>query len=167
MNKVSLIKVATHIPLLVRAFEVSEGDVLEMGTGYFSTLILRWLCEMSGRTLYSYEGSKYWYDRIMQKPKPFHKVFYVPNFDDADIEHDWGLVFIDHGPNERRQKEIKRLAPYADYMVIHDTQPEKSFSVKGYHYENIWPLFKYRFDYTKYMPWSSVVSNKKDLHEFR
>lgn len=162
--KHDLIKVATHIPLLVRAFTLSEGDVLELGTGYFSTLVLRWLCEMSGRTLYSYESSHYWYTRALQKPKPFHKVIYVKNFDEADIERHWGLVFIDHGPNQRRITEIKRLANYADYMVIHDTNPViGEESPRGYHYNEIWSLFKYRYDFTKYNPHTSCVSNLKDL----
>ena len=55
-----MVRMATHVPLLVRVFEMSEGDVLEMGTGYFSTLILKWLCEMHDRTLYSFEGSRKW-----------------------------------------------------------------------------------------------------------
>lgn len=158
--KKDMYRMATHIPLLVRAFVLSEGDVLEMGTGYFSTLVLRWLCEMSGRTLYSYEGKRSWYEIALKKAKPFHKIEYVENFDNAPIERHWGLVFIDHGPNGRRHVDIKRLANHADYIVIHDTEPE---SDKGYHYSEIWNLFKYRYDFTKYKPHTSVVSNKFDV----
>lgn len=156
---------ATHIPLLTRTFDKSEGDVLEIGTGYFSTLLLKWLCTMSGRTLYAYENRQYWYDRAKGKETPFYKVFYTPNYDDADIDRHWGMVFIDHGPNARRVVEIKRLANLADYIVIHDTQPiNKDDDLPiDYHYETIWPLFKYRYDYTKIKPWTSVVSNFKDL----
>ena len=161
-KKRSMIRMATHVPLLVQVFEISEGDVLEMGTGYFSTLILRWLCEMHDRTLYSFESNKGWYDRAMKKPKPFQKLTYVENWDDADIEREWGMAFIDHGPNHRRQHEIKRLANYAEYIVIHDTEPE---SEKSYHYSNIWNLFRSRYDYKKCLPWTSVVSNFYDLSE--
>lgn len=157
-----MIRMATHVPLLVQVFEISEGDVLEMGTGYFSTLILRWLCEMHDRTLYSFESNKGWYDRAMKKPKPFQKLTYVENWDDADIEREWGMAFIDHGPNHRRQHEIKRLANYAEYIVIHDTEPE---SEKSYHYSNIWDLFRSRYDYKKCLPWTSVVSNFNDLSD--
>ena len=161
-KKRSMIRMATHVPLLVQVFEISEGDVLEMGTGYFSTLILRWLCEMHDRTLYSFESNKGWYDRAMKKPKPFQKLTYVENWDDADIEREWGMAFIDHGPNHRRQHEIKRLANYAEYIVIHDTEPE---SEKSYHYSNIWDLFRSRYDYKKCLPWTSVVSNFNDLSD--
>ncbi len=156
---------ATHMPLLVRAFEVSEGNVLEMGTGYFSTLILRWLCEMSGRHLFSYESNRRWYERAIREPKDYHTVQFTPNWDEADIEREWGLAFVDHGPNARRVYDIRRLANYAEYIVIHDTQPkdDKPTSEKGYHFSEIWALFKYRYDYTRYLPWTSCVSNFKNL----
>lgn len=161
----TMARMATHLPLLLRVFEVSEGDVLEMGTGYFSTLILRWYCEMFGRELYSFESIKSWYEKNKAKPKEFHHLFYTPNFDKAEIERHWGLAFIDHGPNERRVKEIERLANYAEYIVIHDTQPNfhNVDLPTNYHYEKIWPLFKYRYDYTKLLPWTSVVSNFHNL----
>ena len=159
-KKRSMVRMATHVPLLVQVFEMSEGDVLEMGTGYFSTLILRWLCEMHDRTLYSFEGNKRWYDRAMKKPKSFQKLTYVENWDDADIERDWGMAFIDHGPNSRRHIDVARIAGYAEYIVIHDTEPE---SDKNYKYSKIWDLFKSRYDYKKCLPWTSVVSNFHDL----
>ena len=61
--------VASHIPLLVRVFDKSEGDILEVGTGYYSTLLLHWLANTSRRYLYSYESDKYWYDRATLKMK--------------------------------------------------------------------------------------------------
>ncbi len=158
-----MILCATHIPLLVRAFVLSEGDVLEVGTGYFSTAILRWLCEMSGRTLYSYEQSPGWYERAMRKPAPFHKVFKVESYDEVDVNRHWGLVLIDHAPTRRRHVEIQRLANQADYIVIHDTNPEWD---RGYRYSKIWDLFKYRYDFTKYNPHTSVVSNFHSLEKF-
>lgn len=156
----SLINWATHMPLLVRMFDKTEGDVLEMGTGYYSTSVLGWLCELSGRNLYSYEGKAKWYGKIIRKAKPFHKIIFCQNWDEADIERHWGLAFIDHGPNERRQIDIKRLANHADIIVIHDTEPACD---NLYHYSSIFPLFKYRVDFTKYKPWTSAVSNFVDV----
>ena len=157
-----MIRMATHVPLLVTIFERSDGDVLEMGTGYFSTLMFRWLCEMHDRTLYSFESNKRWYDRAMRKPKPFWELTYVENWDDADIERSWGMAFIDHAPSRRRHIDVARLADYADYIVMHDTEPESDKSNK---YSEIWDLFEYRHDYTKCLPWTSVVSNFYDLSD--
>ncbi len=156
----SLIKWATHVPLLVRMFDKTEGDVLEMGTGYYSTPVLAWLCELSGRNLYSYESKMKWYAKVVRKAKPFHKIIFCQNWDEADIERHWGLAFIDHGPNKRRQIDIRRLANHADIIVIHDTEPECE---KDYNYSSIFSLFKYRVDFTKYKPWTSAVSNFIDV----
>ncbi len=166
-----IILCGTHIPALVRAFELSEGDVLELGTGYFSTNLLRWLCEMSGRTLYSYETGWSWYKIATRKPVPFQKVFKIDNFDEADIDRHWGLVLIDHAPTRRRIVDIKRLANLADYIVIHDTNPEHDGVAndpkkKGYQYSQIWSLFKYKYDFTKYSPHTRVVSNFHSLEKF-
>lgn len=155
------IKWGTHLPLLVRMFDKTEGDVLEMGTGNYSTPILIWLCEMSGRTLYSYESRASWYEKAKRQPSPFHKVIFCDNWATADIERHWGLAFIDHSPGRERHTDIKRLANLADIIVIHDTEPE---SEKFFRYRSkVFPLFKYRFDFTKYRPWTSAVSNFIDV----
>lgn len=163
-----MILCGTHLPVLVRAFDLSEGDVLELGTGFFSTNILRWLCEMSGRMLYCYETGWSWYKIATRKPVPFQKVFKIDNFDEAPIDRHWGLALIDHSPTRRRIVDIRRLANLADYIVIHDTNPEYEGygNRKGYRYGEIWSLFKYRYDFTKYSPHTSVVSNFYSLERF-
>ena len=119
---------------------------------------------MSGRTLYSYETSNEWYKRATRKRVPFHKVVKIDNYDEADIERRWGLAFIDHAPTARRQVEIKRLAHLADYIVIHDTNSQFD---RAYRYSHIWGLFKYRYDFTKYYPHTTVVSNFYNLEKFK
>ena len=158
-----LILCGTHLPVLVRAFQLSKGDVLELGTGFFSTNVLRWLCEMSGRTLYSYETGLSWYKIATRKPVPFQKVIKVENWDEAKIERHWGMAFVDHEQGKRRHIEVKRLANLADYVVIHDTNPEWD---KEYRYSRIWSLFKYRYDFKRYFSWTTVVSNFFSLEKF-
>lgn len=151
----------THIPLLVRVFDISKGDVLEVGTGYFSTLILHWLATVTKRQVYSYESRKYWYERAKVYETEFHHIVFAPDWDKADFgKKHWGMVFIDHGPDIRRPKEIAKLYRKCDYMVVHDTEPARD---KQYGYSAIYPLFKYRYDYKKVKPWTSVFSNTKKL----
>ncbi|MDD5013715.1 MAG: hypothetical protein PHW73_01260 [Atribacterota bacterium] len=152
---------ATHLPLITRAFDKSSGPVLEMGTGYFSTLYLDWLCNTFHRKLISYESGEVWYERAKKYNSDYHKVILVENWDKADIESiHWGLVFIDHKPPKRRPIDAIRLKDNADYIVMHDTEPESDYYY-GYHI--VWEHFKYRYDYKKIKPWTSVVSNFKKL----
>ena len=88
-----------------------------------------------------------------------HKVFLVKDWDKIDIEKPWDVAFIDHEA-ERRRIEIRRLANYAKYIIVHDTQPQ---SEHEYQYKDIYPLFKYRRDFTFSRAWTSVLSNFKEL----
>ena len=158
-------RMATHVPVLVRAFDLSEGDVLEVGTGYFSTTILDWLCAISGRKLVSYETDPKWFERAKRLQSDYHDIIFVENWDKIPLDKKhWGLAFIDHSPHLRRAIEIERLKDKAEYIVAHDTEPR---SEKGYDYPRIYPLFKYRFDYKKAEPWTSVLSNFHALTKFK
>lgn len=100
---------------------------------------------------------------MVNEPVPYHKVIKVNGWNEAKIDKHWGMVLIDHSPDERRWMEIKRLANLAEYIVIHDSNLSKT---KNYGYEKIWDLFKYRYNYIKLNPNTTVVSNFHDLKEF-
>lgn len=154
------------MPLLTRVFDKSEGAVLELGTGYFSTLYLDWLCSIFGRKLVSYECNqnkfKDWGKRALRYKSSHHEINIIEDWNKADIENrHWGLVLVDHSPRERRVIEAIRIANNADYVVLHDTEPEAE---KYYHYSKVYPHFKYRYNYKKVKPWTTVVSNFKSLN---
>jgi len=151
---------ATHVPLLIRVFDISEGDVLEIGTGWFSTSILHWLAHISKRKVYSYESKQHWYNRALRYKSKYHEIIKVGSWDELPVDRHWGLVFIDHSPEARRHIEVKRFANSADYIVMHDTQSEDD---EKYQFSKIWHLFKHRHDWRKATPWASVVSNFKEL----
>ena len=152
--------VASHLPLLTRIFDLSIGDVAELGTGYFSTLLFHWLATTFKRNVYSFESKEYWYKRAKKFENKYHHIVYCPKWSDAPIERYWGMAFVDHSPGKQRPNEVIRLANYADYIVIHDTQMQ---SDTEYQFSTAFPHFKYKYDYTKVLPWTSVVSNFKDL----
>jgi len=152
--------VASHLILLTRVFDLSKGPVLELGTGYFSTLLLHWLATTYQRQVYSYESKPYWYQRAKKYESQYHHIVLCADWPSAPIEQTWGMAFVDHSPGLQRPREVIRLAPWAAYIVIHDTQQE---SDGEYQFSTAWPSFKYRYDYTKVLPWTSVVSNFHDL----
>lgn len=155
---------ASHIPILVRAFDLSEGDVLEVGTGYFSTTLLHWLGATTGRKIVSYETDPQWFERAKRYQNDYHDVIFVNDWDAIPLDQkQWGLAFIDHAPHARRSVDIKRLKDKAEYIVAHDTEPR---SEKLYGYPDIYSLFKYRVDYKKVEPWTSVFSNFHSLKKF-
>lgn len=148
------------MPLLVKVLSISQGDVLEVGTGMFSTPLLHWLCLDQNRNLVSYESQPKWFDMNKAFQSKTHKMFLVDDWGKADIERFWSVAFVDHEPAHRRIEEIKKLADYAQFVVIHDTQPEEN---KWYKYDRVFPLFKYSYTYTKDKPFTTVVSNFYDV----
>lgn len=136
----------THLACLIKAMEKTTGDVLELGTGLFSTPYLHYQCIVSNRKLYSYENYMRWIKFFTEYEYPCdnHKLIYVEKYADAPIDKEWDVVLIDQTPDSSRAEEIIRLKDKAKYIVIHDSNPE-NYEVT--HYDEVFPLFKYRIDW--------------------
>lgn len=155
----------SHIPILTKVLELSDGPVLELGMGPFSTPILHWLCLDKRRQLFSYENGSSWLKENKHFETDWHKITFVEDWDKIDIDNiHWGIAFIDHAPAERRAVDIRRLANKADYIILHDSEESQD---KHYSYSEIYPLFKYRYDYKRQKPHTTVLSNFKDLNNLR
>ncbi|HET7099034.1 MAG TPA: hypothetical protein VFI61_02280 [Patescibacteria group bacterium] len=141
---------------------MSNGPVLELGSGVFSTPLLHWLCLDTKRKLVTYENYKDHYDMNKVFESQTHEVNFINNWDEAKIEGThWSVAFVDHEPRERRVTEIARLAQICDYIVIHDSEPDHD-KYFGY-IENAYPLFKYRYNYKRKRPYTTVLSNFVDI----
>ena len=156
----------THLPCLIKAFEKTVGDVLELGTGVFSTPYLHYACILSNRHLVSYENYQDWLQFFIKYGYecPNHELHYVEKYSDAPItDRIWDVVLIDQTPDSSRTEEIRRLANSAKYIIIHDANPSND---KVTHYSSIYPLFKYRTDWTGDNNRATVLSNLVNLEDF-
>jgi len=160
------IRYSTFIPMLLEAMARTTGDVLELGPGVFSTPLLHWLCERQKRNLVTIENNWKWHRFV----KPYlktdrHQFFFVRNWDDVEpyINKEWDVALIDHSPYSRRIVEIEKLSNLAKYLVVHDSEPWKD---KESHYSQIYPLFKYRFNFDKADHQTAVLSNFYPVNDF-
>lgn len=152
---------SSHLPLLIKMVSVTTGDVLELGTGMFSTPVLHWMCVPDKRKLVSYENDKHYYEISKQYENEYHAVNYVEDWDKIDIEKPWDVVFIDHEA-DRRSKEVARIANFAKYVILHDTCWRDE---RHYHYREIYSLFKYSYQFHLIRPKTTVLSNFVDVNE--
>ncbi len=159
----------SHLPILMKIMGMTNGPVLELGMGLFSTPYLHWACYDSQRRLVSYENHQSFFDTFVFDDKreaknkyQYHELHLIEDkdWDTIDISEHWDVVLVDHNPGPRRKDEVARLKDNADYIVVHDTNGRNDWH---YHYSEVYPLFKYRFDYTKCYPFTTVLSNLKDL----
>ena len=147
----------THMTCLLKVMEHSSGQVLEIGGGPFSTPLLHWVCKMQGRKLITYENEPTFYKLCKGFQSNLHRVRFIENWNDIPLEN-YGVVFIDHHPDERRVVDLIRFKDHADYLVMHDTEKEEKYKLK-----QAYPLFKYMFVWKEAKPWTSVFSNKHNL----
>jgi hypothetical protein len=160
----------THLPCLIKAMEKTTGDVCELGIGVFSTPYLHYQCILQNRKLISYENFKPWFDFFTKKygyNYGTHEINYVENYMKADVyrfnKKRWSIVFIDQTPDVDRAVQALRVSNHADYVIIHDSGAKFN---KQYHYDRIYPFFKYRTDWTTDSNNATVLSNFVDLKDF-
>lgn len=153
---------SSHLPILIKVLQVSKGPVLELGAGVFSTPVMHWLCLEAKRTLVTYENFKEHFEMNKVFETEIHEIKFINDWNEAKIEGvHWGVAFVDHEPRERRVVEIARLAQITDYVIVHDSEPDHDYRYNFI--SKAFPLFKYRYNYKRRRPHTTVLSNFKDL----
>lgn len=163
----------SHLPILsmlMHATESPENYVLELGTGIYSTMLFDLMCKDTGRKVVSVDSDPAWHEPNKARwESDYHKMILIDdegwdNLPLVDPEGErWSIVFIDHKPAKRRHKDAARYAQYADFVVIHDSEPT---SDKFFKYSWIYKYFKYRLDYKSCVPNTTILSNFYDPKVF-
>jgi hypothetical protein len=145
----------THIPMLIKCVQATDGGVLELGAGLSSTPLLHWLCQEKARPLITFEENKMFYDYARKFQSRNHRIR-LTDWNNFKVGH-WSVALVDQA-TKSRAKTIAYLKDKVDYIVVHDTHAEEHYG-----YDKVWPLFKYRYAWKGCNPWTSVVSNKFPL----
>lgn len=114
----------THMPTLAAAVLAARpGPVLEYGAGLYSTPLLHLLCQEMDRELLTLDSDPAWIKQFEGLASDRHRFRAFPNWADSEAlvdAHPWAVAFIDHGPDERRVVDARRLAPQVHFLVVHD-----------------------------------------------
>lgn len=150
----------SHGPVLVGAVgRTCPAPVLELGAGHGSTGLLHELCAAQNRRLMTLESNDDWAQQFIDLRSDLHAIELVESISDAPelTSLRWGVVFIDHAPGETRALAIDRVRGFADYVVVHDTEE------LGYGMELAISSYKYRHDFRRHRPWTTVVSMTREI----
>lgn len=147
-----------HRVLLALALDLTEGDVIEFGSGATSTPYLRNYCINHKRKFYSYDYSKQW----AQDYASVH----IEDWEKADIWKECGVCLVDHSPGEDRHLAVMRMFDKADIQVLHDSELG---GAGDYKFEPVIAKFKYQLHYnrTRGGAGATMVSNKIDVSQFK
>jgi hypothetical protein len=159
---------ATHLGPLIACINKTNGDVLELGIGLFSTPYLHYACTVAKRKLLSLESDEGWLKTFKRSDfmhflyqNKFHQLEHVENYEDSDlIDKQWDIVLVDQTPDSSRKETVKKLANLAKYIIIHDSNDRHE---DKYHYSEIYPLFKYKRVWDKDDRHATVLSNFNNL----
>jgi hypothetical protein len=173
---------STHQPLLVAAMLNTQGPILEMGGGYYSTPIVSAFANAQRREAHTIETGAAVYELLKRFSSPFHKIWPVSGYDFAadgrfmpradttraqyiaiqsrfltDFRNEspqrWSVVFIDQAPGYLRVPAIEHFADTADFIVTHDTEEH------AYGFEPCLSTFRHRWDSRLHVPHTTIVSN--------
>ena len=155
---------SSHLSLLMEMVRRTDGPILELGAGRYSTPFLHWACCPTERTLVTLDAQPKFFDYAAQFADEWHAVQLVEDWDAVQLERPksggmWDIVFIDHDAH-RRAPDALRVAQTARYVILHDTCGR---SEKHYHYSTVGPRYKYRYHFTKVRPRTTVLSNFVDV----
>jgi hypothetical protein len=157
-----------HIPTLIRSLQITTGNVIECGCGFFSTPLLHWMCFDTNRKLYSYEGNEVWYNLFSRFNNTNHTIEYVDDWETIDLNIPASVAVVDHQPDDRRWKEVIKLS-HVEIIVLHDADKNfpngKKFDLSC-GYNNLKGVFKYQYVYSKSRPYTAVVSNYINVSKF-
>lgn len=154
---------STHFPYLIEYIQKTDGPILEVGSGVFSTPLIHWLCFEKQRPVITAETHWHYLEFAKKFETSWHKVLHVPFMKDSPlINEKYSVVFIDHTPKkpQTRGDDAILFANNAEYVVMHDAGAK---SHHKYGYENAYKHFKYRRDWTGYKINTTVLSNFHEL----
>lgn len=151
-----------HIPMLSSVIATARpGPVLEIGVGRCSSPMLVEMCRAMGRRLVGVDSERDWLEEVagvLDYPNLVHMRDWSKLSKWAkDIEPEWSVIFIDHGPGEARLPVLRDVHENleAEFIVCHDT-----FN-PGYliGYDDYMSKFTYRSDYTLFPSCTTVLSD--------
>lgn len=149
---------STHLQALVKFVQMTDGPVMELGSGVFSTPVLHWMCLEKNRKLVTYENHPEFFQFAKKFKSRDHQILFIKDWDQIDPRGHWSVVLIDHVSERGRGIDAVKFKDNADYIILHDSNhPEL------YGYNEIWKYFKYRHDYIRRDASTTVLSNFKDL----
>lgn len=168
---------ATHQPLLIWCAENTSGNILELGAGDSSTILLNSCIQNTNKKLVTVDDSKDWLHKYNNLQSDSHKFIYINStLEDWKYIIDylsndiWSLVFVDQGSSEHiwrnmRPYAVKKFINSAEYIVAHDSDLFPELKNNNYYYHEYIPTVKP--EPIRNGPSSYLISAKNKLDNFK
>lgn len=139
------------MPVILSLVKNTDGPILELGAGPFSTPLLHWLCAESGRELWTFEEDPEYFEFAQKFRSRNHHIRFVEDWEKVDFP-EASIALVDQ--MTKRAETAIMLKDKVDYVVLHDSE-----SPEVYGYEEVFKQFKFRYDWDFCRPWTTVLNN--------
>jgi len=154
MREIGKGEYGTHLPVLMAAIRETSGNIIELGSGDFSTPIIHETIKNTGRKIYTYDNNGDWLNNFIDLQNDYHILTLIEDWNELSLPAA-DLIFIDHAPAEQRQIDIEKYSD-SKIMVVHDTEKAK-------YYKYNFSMFKYKKQYERYTKKTTILSNYIDV----
>lgn len=153
---------STHLPLLVAAVAATEGPVIELGSGLYSTPVLQGLCLAQRRELWTFENNAEWMMKFIPRngQSTAQKFSLLDSWNDLERygeELKCDVAFIDVDPAAERSHLIDVMHRWAEIVVVHDTETEQRHNYPSV--DISLDTFRYRIIDKRRGPWTTAASD--------
>jgi hypothetical protein len=164
-NSQTMFGYATRQPLLALAVAQTDGPILELGCGHYSTPLLH---ALSGgrRRIVTLDHDAGWLEQFAALRTAWHELRVVADWPRALAELPpiaWSVCLVDQGPPESRGPSIAALRDRVRVFVCHDTTPDEWIAAHGY---EVLAGFAFRRDDRSRMPGTTIVSDAIDVGDW-
>lgn len=169
---------ATHQLPLILISQITDGNILELGVGDSSVVLLHKIIENSNRKLVSIEDEKKWtskFDYLKNNNHAFISINQSLEAWKSKIDElsksQWSIVLVDQGGCQEdiwrpaRKYAVQKMIDFSDYIIVHDADlfPEMiSFDYFCYEY-----IPKQQPEPSRRGPSSYIISKKYNLNEIK
>ena len=108
---------------LMACITATDGPILEIGAGDWSTPFLHHYCACVNRELVTVEADKEWAKRYNNLSARFHWIDTGPYLDVVKKlvqERKWSVALVDGSPSETRVHQCLLLKDRTEFLVVHD-----------------------------------------------
>ena len=148
------------VPSVIVALS-TNGPILELGVGIYSTPLFHKMSVKTKRQVVSIESQNNWLNSFMPFNQSNH-LLYLENKNKkwTNFEnHEWGLVFIDHAFD--KVEDVIFYANKSEFVMIHEQISKSDIDISGYKYS-----CKYILKGSNNIDTvTSILSNKTKLDE--
>lgn len=136
------------------AAQIGEGEVLEVGAGWWSTPWLHGFCEATERELTTLERDGNWLIGIAPVYGTYWHNFAGDLPDEFLSSREWALALVDGGDPDRA-RYINLLRGHCQFLVCHDTEETSRIHYPGM--EEALAEWPNRRDFARLWPNATVV----------